>query len=260
MHLFLYLFKLFTNLYKMKTRIIVFIIALLPILSFAQKNELLLGLSIGMNQPLGDFTNNEVYLNDDGELVTDGQFAKTGLAFDISADYRMGYYFGFAGRLLGGTNKIDVKTYTEAVNEGLEAEGLESTISSKGWGNGGIYLGAYFVIPIQDLYIDFRVMGGYMNLFSPEIRYYIYETNVDESELFIREKYNAGGFSYDIGMGLKYKFGGNKILLLNGDYVAAKIKKDQIQTLNPFTQEPELVDMNIDYQNLTFTIGLGYIF
>jgi hypothetical protein len=244
----------------MKIKIIIIIIAILPLLSLAQKNELLLGLSIGMNQPLGEFTNNEVYLNDAGELVTEGQFAKTGLAFDLSVDYRMGYYLGFAGRIMGGTNKIDVKTYTDVINQGLEPEGLESTISSKGWGNGGIYFGAYFVIPIQNLYIDFRAMGGYMNLFSPEIRYYVYETNVDDSELFIREKYNAGGFSYDFGLGLKYKFGGNKFLLLNGDYVAATIKKDQIETLNPFTQEPELVNMDIDYQNLTFTIGLGYIF
>lgn len=244
----------------MNKRILIILIALLPIISFAQKDELILGLSIGMSQPIGEFADNNVFINDEGELVTEGQFAKTGLAFDFSANYRLGYYLGFAGRVLGGSNKLDVKGYTDVINEGLEPSGFESTISSKGWGNVGAYVGGYFVIPIYDLYIDVRAMAGYMNLFSPEIRYYVYETNVDDSELFIREKYNAGGFSYDFGLGMKYKFGGNKFLLLNGDYVGAKIVKDNIKTLNPFTQENELVNMDIDYQNITVTVGIGYTF
>jgi len=244
----------------MKNRLIIVLIAILPILSIAQKDELLLGLSIGVNLPLGDFANTEYTIDGLQEPDTKGQFAKTGLAFDFSASYRLGYYVGFAGRLMGGTNKTDNSKYTDAIDEVLEGEGLQSTVSSKGWGNAGLLVGAYFVIPINDLYIDARIMGGYLNLFSPEIRYYIYEKEVDESELFVREKYSAGGFAYDFGLGLKYKFGGNKFLLLNGDYVAAKIVKDNIKTLNPFTQEEEYVNMDINYQNMTFTIGLGYIF
>lgn len=244
----------------MKNRIFILIIALLPLFSFAQKNELMLGLSIGLNQPLGEFASTEYTVIGLQEPDTKGQFAKTGLAFDFSASYRLGYYLGFAGRIVGGTNKTDNSKYTEAINEVLAEEGLESTVSSKGWGNGGALVGAYFVLPLNDLYIDARILVGYLNLFSPEIRYYLYEKDVDESELFIREKYNAGGFAYDFGLGLKYKFGGNKFLLINGDYIASKIVKDNIKTLNPFTQEEEYVNMDIHYQNLTYTIGLGYIF
>lgn len=244
----------------MKNRIFIVLIAILPIISFAQKDELLLGLSIGVNQPLGDFASTEYTIDGLQEPDTKGQFAKTGLAFDFSASYRLGYYVGFAGRIMGGTNKTDNSAYTDAIDEVLEGEGLQSTVSSKGWGNAGVLVGAYFVLPINDLYIDARIMGGYLNLFSPEIRYYLYETEVDAADLYIREKYSAGGFVYDFGLGLKYKFGGNKFLLLNGDYVAAKIVKDNIKTLNPFNQEEEYVNMDINYQNLTFTIGLGYIF
>mgnify|MGYP002640180649 CR=1 FL=1 len=244
----------------MKIHKYLIIALLLPMLGFSQKDELMLGLSIGLSQPLGEFASNEYSIDDEGNFQSDGQFAKQGLAFDFSASYRLGYYFGFAGRLLGGTNKVDTKTYTDAINKELAAEKFESTISSKGWGNGGVYLGAYLVIPINKVYIDARIMAGYLNLFSPEIRYYIYTDDIDNSELFIREKYSAGGFSYDIGLGMKYKFSSNKFLLLNGDYVASKISKENISTLNPFTQEQELVNMDIDYQNLTFTIGVGYIF
>jgi len=244
----------------MKNNILILCLAILPLFSLAQKDELLLGLSMGVNYPLGDFASTEYAITGLEAPDTQGQFAKTGLAFDFSASYRLGYYLGFAGRIMGGTNKTHNSKYTDAINEVLDDEGLQSTVSSKGWGNGGVLVGAYFVLPIHNLYIDARVMGGYLNLFSPEIRYYIYETDVNDSELFVREKYSAGGFAYDIGLGLKYKFGSNKFLLLNGDYVAAKIVKDHIQTLNPFTQKQEYVNMDIDYQNLTLTLGIGYIF
>ncbi|NPD48049.1 MULTISPECIES: outer membrane beta-barrel protein [unclassified Lentimicrobium] len=245
-------------------KLIILIIAILPLLSFSQKNELMLGLSIGMSSPLGDFASNEYIIDENNELISQGQFAKTGLAFDFSASYRLGYYAGFAGRIIGGTNKTDNGTYSDAMTEILQKDeaNLSVLASSKGWGNGGLMAGAYFVLPIQDLYIDARIMAGYMVLFAPQIRYYIYETEEDlgNDEAFVRQKYSAGGFAYDIGLGIKYKFGGNKFLQLNGDYIGSKIVKDNIKTLNPFTQDEEYVNMDIEYQNLTFTIGLGYMF
>lgn len=248
----------------MKKLAIIFI-ALLPLIVFSQKDELMLGLSIGMGYPLGEFASNEYAIDESSqEFTPEGQFAKTGLAFDFSASYRLGYYAGFAGRIIGGTNKTDNGTYSDAMTEILQKDEPELSVlaSSKGWGNGGLMAGAYFVLPINDLYIDMRVMAGYMVLFAPQIRYYIYETEEDlgNDEAFVRQKYSAGGFAYDFGLGLKYKFGDNKFLQLNGDYIGSKIVKDNIKTLNPFTQEEEYVNMDIEYQNLTFTIGLGYMF
>lgn len=245
-------------------RISIIILALLPLFVFSQKDELMLGLSIGMGYPLGDFASNEYTIDANNELVSQGQFAKTGLSFDFSASYRLGYYAGFAGRILGGTNKTDNATYSDAMTEILQSNEADLSVlaSSKGWGNGGLMAGAYFILPINDLYIDMRIMAGYMVLFAPQIRYYIYETEEDlgNNEAFVRQKYSAGGFAYDFGLGIKYKFGGNKFLQINGDYIGSKIVKDNIKTLNPFSQEEEYVDMNIEYQNLTFTVGLGYIF
>lgn len=256
----LYLYLLKTKFKKMELKKYLIIVIFLPLLGYSQKDELMLGLSIGLSHPLGEFASNDYSIDENGNFQSDGQFATQGLAFDFSANYRLGYYFGFAGRILGGTNKVDTETYTNAINKELASENLESTISSKGWGNGGAFLGAYLVVPLNKLYIDARIMAGYLNLFSPEIRYYIYTDDIDNSELFVREKYNAGGFSYDVGIGMKYKFSSNKFLLINGDYLASKIKKNNISTLNPFSQEQELVNMDIDYQNITLTIGVGYIF
>lgn len=243
----------------MKPKIILMIVVLLPIFTFAQKDELLLGLSIGMSSPLGDFANNEIMVTDDGYLETNGQFAKTGLAFDFSANYRLGYNIGFAGRILGGTNKIELDEYNNIIDEQLENSNSNLIVSSKGWGSVGGYAGAYLVVPINNLYIDARIMAGYMNLFSPQFNYLLY-VDGDLTQEYIQEKYSAGGFSYDMGIGLKYKFSGNQFLLLNGDYVAAHIIKDKIHTVNPITQEPTITSMDIQYQNLTFTIGVGYIF
>lgn len=225
----------------------------------------MLGLSIGMGMPLGDFASNEYTIDETtNEFTPEGQFAKNGLAFDFSASYRLGYYAGFAGRIIGGTNKTENGIYSDAMTEILQVENPEHSVlaSSKGWGNGGLMAGAYFVLPINDLYIDARFMAGYMVLFAPQIRYYIYETEEDlnNTDAFVRQKYSAGGFAYDIGLGIKYKFGGNKFLQVNGDYIGSKIVKDNIKTLNPFTQKEESIDMDIEYQNLTFTVGLGYMF
>lgn len=243
----------------MKFKILFIFILILPILSIAQKNELMLGLSIGGSVPMGDFANNEISLSEDGTIETNGQFAKTGLAFDFSASYRLGYYFGFAGRILGGTNKIDLTDYNDIIDQQLGNSGNELIVSSKGWGNGGVYLGAYLVVPVNNLYIDARLMAGYLTLFSPQYNYLLYEDGQLARE-YVQEKYSAASFSYDIGLGLKYKFAENKFLLLNGDYVAAHVKKDAIETVNPITQEPATTSMDIEYQNMTFTVGLGYIF
>ena len=142
------------------------------------------------------------------------------------------------------------------LNEG----GLNVTTASKGWGNMGLFLGTYFVVPIYDFYFDLRLMGGYANLFSPEIRYYVTKIETQEEELLIREKYNAGGFAYDIGLGVKYMFTSNKFILLNVDYIGSKITKDNISTYNPISGEDEIINLDVDYQSTTITLGLGYIF
>lgn len=240
-------------------KIILLVLFILPVISFAQKNELMLGLSIGINNPLGDYASSDYILNDDNTIEAKGQFAKLGTAFDFSANYRVGYYLGFAGRFMGGTNKINTIQYSEIINS-LLSENYETTVSSKGWGSMGIMFGGYFVIPANDFYFDLRIMGGYTNLFSPEISYYITDQTTKEESLFVEEKYSAGGFSYDLGIGIKYKFASNKYLLLNGDYIGASIKKQQIKTINPITQEDTYVDMDVNYQNITVTVGLGYIF
>jgi len=243
----------------MNHKVLFILIMLLPILSFGQKNELMLGLTIGGGVPMGDFANNEINISDDGYIETNGQFAKSGLAFDFSASYRLGYYFGFAGRILGGTNKVDLSGYNDIIDQQLGDSDNDLIVSSKGWGNGGAYLGAYLVVPVNNLYIDARIMAGYLRLFSPQYNFLLYEDG-QLSQEYVQEKYSAGSFSYDMGLGLKYKFADNKFLLLNGDYVAAHVKKDAIKTVNPITQDPVTTSMDIQYQNLTFTIGLGYIF
>ena len=241
-------------------KISLFLFLFIPLLSFGQKNELLLGLSAGINYPLGDFASTEYVITEDQEINNTGQFALLGTAFDFSANYRLGYYLGFAGRLMGGTNKVNNTEYAKALNTILNENGFETTVASKGWGNIGLLAGGYFVIPIYDLYIDMRLMGGFVNLFSPEIRYYLSDMETNEENLLIKEKYNAAAFAYNVGLGLKYKFSSNKFILFNADYLAANIRKSDINTLNPITREDELVEFNVDYQVMTFTLGLGYIF
>ena len=241
-------------------KISIFLFFFIPLLSFGQKNELLLGLSAGINYPIGDFASTEYVITEDQEINNTGQFALLGTAFDFSANYRLGYYLGFAGRLMGGTNKVNNTEYAKALNIILNENGFETTIASKGWGNIGLLAGGYFVVPIYDLYIDMRLMGGFVNLFSPEIRYYISNMETKEEELLIKEKYNAAAFAYNVGLGLKYKFSSNKFILFNADYLAADIRKSDINTLNPISREEELIELNVNYQVTTFTLGLGYIF
>jgi len=200
----------------MKIFKILFLVLLMsPILSMAQKNELMLGLSIGTNIPMGDFASKE-YTIEDGAFKPKGQFAKIGTAIDFSASYRLGYYLGFAGRITGGINGVDTKTYSEALNKELSETDHQLSVASKGWGNAGAFFGAYFVIPTDQFYFDLRIMAGYLNLFSPELTYFVENLENKKEELFTREKYNAGAFAYDIGIGIKYNFSGNKFLLLNG--------------------------------------------
>ena len=239
---------------------IILLILISPFFAQAQKNELLLGLSAGINYPLGQFSSTDYIITEDNSIESQGQFAKLGAAFDFSANYRLGYYLGFAGRVMGGTNKVNTDEYSKALNSILNENGFEVVTASKGWGNFGFLAGGYFVIPVYDFYFDLRILGGYATLFSPEIRYYVSDIETENEELFISEKYNAGGFAYNIGLGVKYKFSSNKFILLNADYVAAGIKQDNITTLNPITKEEEIVNMNVDYQNITITLGIGYIF
>lgn len=241
-------------------KLITLLILSIPMLVSAQKNELFLGLSAGISLPIGNFASSEYTITEDQNLESTGQFAKLGTAFDLSANYRLGYYLGFSGRVMGGTNKVNTSEYSKALNSVLNEDGFEVTTASKGWGNFGLFAGGYFVIPINDFYVDMRVMGGFINLFSPEIRYFFSEIETQEEELFIKEKYNAAAFSYNVGIGIKYKFSSNKFILFNYDFISSNIRKNDIKTLNPITKEEELVNMDIDYQVMTFTLGVGYIF
>jgi len=245
---------------KFLKRLVIFLF-FIPIVTSAQKNELMLSLSAGISSPLGDFTSTEYVIDDDGNINNSGQFAKLGGAFDFSLDYRLGYYLGFAGRIMGGTNGVDTKAYSDALNSILkDNSNLEATVASKGWGNVGFLAGAYFVIPSNQFYFDLRIMAGYIDLFSPSIRYYITDTETEEEALYVSEKYSAGGFAYDLGIGVKYMFSSNKFISLNGDYIGAKVQKSNIKTINPISKEDEFVDMDVNYQNITVTLGIGYIF
>ncbi len=244
-------------------RLIILILITVPLVTLAQKNELLLGLSAGINIPTGEFASTNYHFDENDAFIPEGQFAKLGSAFDFSANYRLGYFLGFSGRIMGGTNKIDNEAYSIALNS---LEDYNISVASKGWGNAGAFLGAYFVIPTQFFYFDMRIMGGYINLFSPELTYFV-ETIVSETkatksveEFYTREKYNAGAFAYNIGLGVKYNFSSNKFLLLSGDYMSSNIRKNDIKTINPFTKEEEFVNMNVDYRSISVTLGIGYIF
>ena len=244
-------------------RLIIIVLFTLPLVTMAQKNELLLGLSAGINIPMGDFASTDYHFDEDGSFVPDGQFAKLGSAFDFSANYRLGYFLGFAGRIMGGTNRVNNEAYSTALNSNEE---YNISVASKGWGNAGAFLGAYFVVPTQLFYFDMRIMGGYINLFSPELTYFVEkidaETKAAKSveEFYTREKYSAGAFAYNIGLGIKYNFSSNKFLLLSGDYLGSNIRKNDIKTINPFTKEEEFVNMNVDYRSISVTLGIGYIF
>ena len=61
---------------------------------------------------------------------------------------------------MGGTNKVNNTAYSDALNIILNEGGLNVTTASKGWGNMGLFLGTYFVVPIYDFYFDLRLMGG----------------------------------------------------------------------------------------------------
>ena len=99
---------------------IVLFILLTPVLSYAQKNELLLSLSGGINYPMGEFASTAYTITDENTLETQGQFAKLGSAFDFSLNYRLGYYLGFSGRIMGGTNKVNNTAYSDAFKYYLE--------------------------------------------------------------------------------------------------------------------------------------------
>ncbi|MEA3461215.1 MAG: hypothetical protein U9R49_04985, partial [Bacteroidota bacterium] len=189
--------------------ILILIVATATLQLMAQQN--FASISFGASMPLNDYAAT-------GDLSSNG-YANNGGAIKFDAGYFPVSYFGIGGSFSFGSNYArrdslvnDIISYIETNTPGgIDIpEDAEILYGSGFWNYINLFIGPHFSIRAsQQLYFDFRVLGGLSIIRPPDQELTI---TYDEVSIYSRTSYNNVAFGFTAGGGIRYKF--NEVLAL----------------------------------------------
>lgn len=211
------------------------------------KDLLLLALSVGVNNPVSDFANKDVYYEKAG-------LAKTGFLFQASAVLKLSKNIGFSAAYQHQENRVA----KELINQQIVAlnNGIPFTTKSSNWIVSGVFGGLYLETAVQkvkglSLYLNASVgMPGYK---SPEI---ISELAVPGYYFSVKQSSGkAKGFAYMLGPGVFYKFNKETGLNVSVNYLAGEGNFSNILIINS-TGAKETIDFRQKFTTLNVQLSL----
>jgi len=207
------------------------------------KNEI--SLSIGFSAPIGNYASN-----------TGATAGGAGAGANLYLYYglRLHKNIGLAFKWYGNSNTFDTKPI---VNELQSTTGFQWDAEDVFWSGGGILGGVTFHVPTNDkFFIDFKLLGGYSWLSSPELIYNLTGT----AEWVKTASASSSTIGYNLGTGFSYYFVPRINLKVGVDYIGGTYYYDRFITTNSigdsFTSQGSYYDFGV----LTGTLGLGINF
>ncbi|HSZ71996.1 MAG TPA: hypothetical protein VK750_04925 [Cytophagaceae bacterium] len=211
--------------------------------------------NLGISNPTGAYADKSA-ANDDAGL------AKTGISGFVEAAYYIKPFFGIGGTIGSFSNKVDKSALQDQLTSELKASGFNGTysINSSGWANVYVMVGPYFSLPLKKVTLDFKIVGGGMTSIAPVVNEsYTPYSNPYATTTIKTEVAVGGGFSYGMGLSLRYHFKPRWALRLNADYISSQVSIDQ--TLDTETSSGTTSTTNTIHQSIsTLNIGVGVAF
>ncbi len=205
-----------------------------------------IGISAGPSLPRGEFGSSDLSSPSSGA-------AETGTIFNISLGYRLGKFLGISAMLHGQTNDVDNNALE---NELIRLTGTSWTVSSKPWTIGGIMLGGFSSVPLnEESFFDMRLLVGLVNSTSPEIKTTL---NASGGSAWVKQgSASASTFGYLLGGGFRYNAGNSLCLLFNIDYLWAEPTFSNIETTSSTGGAPLISSFKQKFGTINIGFGLG---
>ena len=228
--------------------------ALMPGAAHAQEGPIA-DVAIGVSIPSGDFA------NDDFTNPASG-FAQVGFNLNILFGYKFNDYVGLGGIITGNVHSYDYTAVKNGLQEELDSEFQnidQIYVNTRQWASGGILGGGLFSLPVTTrLAFDFKVMGGFLYVYSPELTITV-ESQTHPGWVYIANDRDVA-FAWDLGAAIRYSMAGKKYLLVQYDYLGVDATFNDRETIirsnSGETSSTESFSQNIRMHNIT--IGLGY--
>ena len=236
------------------TILIILCWALMPGATIAQDGPIA-NVAIGVSIPSGDFA------NDDFTNPASG-FAQVGFNLNILFGYKFNDYVGLGGIITGNVHSYDYSAVKKGLQEELDNDFQnidQIYVNTRQWASGGILGGGLFSLPVSTrLAFDFKVMGGFLYVYSPELSITV-ESQTHAGWIYVANDRDVA-FAWDLGAAIRYSMAGKKYFLIQYDYLGANAsfsdRETIIMTNAGETSSKDSFTQDIRMHNIT--IGLGY--
>lgn len=200
-----------------------------------------LAFTAGPAVPVGAFASKSV------SETSDAGLANLGYNLNLHTGYQVSDYFGITGNVLYSRFQLN----QDAVNRYLNSSGsgaLNSTADH--WQYWGVIAGPMATLPVgNDVFFDFKAMGGYARANMPVIGFQIGGL---PSGAQTPEKW-SDVFAWQFGTNMRYNFAKNACLYANLDY-------NHMEPTWKFTFLNENFALKQKMGVIDFTVGVGLTF
>lgn len=211
-----------------------------------------IGISAGGSIPVNDFASSNIHNSAAG-------MALPGLNLNISFGHTLGEYWGIGALFFRNAHNID----SQAISDGLKAEapaGTKIALSPDPdpWIAIGGMTGIFVSVPARNFSLDFRLLIGVISVTSPQVYYSV--SNGGGSSSSLQESSDAYAFSYNIGVGGRYRVSNDIALMANIDYMAASIDFPVSRITNTTTKASQMINAYTQpYAIVNISGGLAFL-
>ena len=204
-----------------------------------ESSKFFLAFSAGPAIPVGAFASKNI------SSTSDAGLANLGYNLNMHAGYQISENFGVAGGVYYSRFQLDQDAITRYLNSS-GAGGINATADH--WQYWGVIAGPMATLPVgNDVFFDFRAMGGYARANMPVIGFQLagYPSSSNQSP----EKW-SDVFAWQFGTNMRYNFASNACLFANFDY-------NHMEPVWKFNLNGEDIKVEQKMGAIDFSVGVG---
>ncbi|MCK4345390.1 MAG: hypothetical protein KAX05_08895 [Bacteroidales bacterium] len=218
-----------------------------------------MSLSMGASVPVGDFAKS-------GDLYTNG-FAGTNFVLNFDGAYFFTTYLGIGGTFSFGSNYGGGENLQNQITKEIPSKFPELLIPFEPvynfnigqWNYVNLMAGPQILVPLYNIGLDFKALGGLSFITSPEREVTLQLT---DGEFTSSQENRQLNFGYILGSGLRFGLGRSYSIRLSMDYFYSKTS---LEIINAYQTDSTPVDLPNDKYDLAITsvhaaLGITYNF
>ena len=234
---------------KMKKLLFITPLLLLTVLfSFGQEvtkktnPKFFIAFSGGTAVPVGAFASFKT------DSASDAGLAKVGYNFNLHAGYNVSETFGIASTIFYSKFQLNQDAVKKILSSGSSSI---SNAAANHWQYWGIVAGPMGTVKLSDdIFMDFKLMGGYGRANMPVLRFEV--DGLPKTNVVTPERW-SDAFAWQLGTDLRYNFSPNACFFTNLDYNYMRPKWS-------FNLNSETINLEQKMGVLDINLGLGLTF